>query len=121
MLDNINKQKFIKTHSTFNEQLELFSLDPRKEFNSLDACIDAGYGEELYSIKDYIKGQRQPKKKKQLDKKPIVFVRFNLKHSGRPRPITLRALLDSGASGCLVDSKHVKRLKLKKMSKSDII
>ena len=121
MLDNNNKQKFIKTHSTFNEQLELFSLDSEKKFSSLDDCINTAYGEELFSIKDYIQGQRKPKKKKYLDKKPIVFVRFNTKHSGRPRPVTLRALLDSGASGCLVESKYAKKLKLKGLSKADTV
>ena len=53
--------------------------------------------------------------------KPIVFICFNTKQTGRPRPITLKALLDSGASGSLVARKHAEKLKLKKLSQVETV
>jgi hypothetical protein len=63
------------------------------------------------------KSAGNPKKcRKAKDFKPMVFVTFNTS-CGKPKPITIQALLDSGASGSLIHKKFVKKLKLK-MSKS---
>ncbi len=125
-----------QVYNTSSNSPELFSLDeldwdpiPRKRLhsrrgdaNALDKCIDDAIAQESYTIADLIRGQRPPKKKtKTQDLKPIVYIRFNTKASGRPRPVTLRALLDSGASGCLVNSKHANKLKMKKLSKVDTV
>jgi Aspartyl protease len=49
--------------------------------------------------------------------RPVAFVSFNTK-LGKPAPVTIRALLDSGASELLINAKHVKHLRVKKASKS---
>jgi predicted aspartyl protease len=46
----------------------------------------------------------------------MVFVTFNTS-CGKPKPVTIQALLDSGAFGSLTHKKFVRKLKLK-MSKS---
>jgi hypothetical protein len=47
-----------------------------------------------------------------------VFVRFNTSR-GKPKPITIKVLLDSGASGSLICTKFAKKLKLKKRARQD--
>jgi hypothetical protein len=46
----------------------------------------------------------------------MVFVTFNTSR-GKPKPVTIQALLNSGASGSLIHKKFARKLKLK-MSKS---
>ena len=45
--------------------------------------------------------------------RPLAFVRFNTS-LGKAKPVTIRALLDSGASESLVSQKYVKKLRIKK-------
>lgn len=52
--------------------------------------------------------------------RPLAFVRFNTR-LGKPEPVTIRALLDSGASESLINKKHVKHLRVKKTSKSSTV
>jgi hypothetical protein len=54
--------------------------------------------------------------RKAKDFKPMVFVTFNTS-CGKPKPITIQVLLNSGASGSLIHKKFMKKLKLK-MSQS---
>jgi hypothetical protein len=86
-----------------------------KEYNSLDECIDDALNEDfnLVSTRDHTK--RLAKKRKTAEERPIAFVRLNTRR-GSPKPITIRALLDSGASSTLVVEKHVKKLKMRKPS-----
>ena len=90
-----------------------------EEYDSLDACLDA------YSLAEFIRGQSNNKKRQRTgsvpsDLRPIAFIRFNSRR-GKPRPITIKALLDSGASESLVLKKHVKHLKVKSTQKSKTI
>ena len=77
---------------------------------------------DMFSIADLVRGhKRKPsKRQKTEDLKPIVFVRFNTR-LGKAKPVTLRALLDSGGSGSLVDEKFAKQLRLKKLQKSETV
>jgi hypothetical protein len=52
--------------------------------------------------------------------RPLAFVRVNTK-LGKPEPVTIRALLDSGASESLIDKKFVKNLRIRTSSKSSIV
>jgi Aspartyl protease len=52
--------------------------------------------------------------------RPLAFARFNTK-LGKPAPVTIRVLLDSGASEWLINAKYVKHLRVKKASKSSTV
>ena len=60
-----------------------------------------------------------PKRQKLKDtrKRPVVFVAFNPRR-GKPKPVLLKALLDSGASSTIVSSKYVQKLKKRDVSKA---
>jgi predicted aspartyl protease len=96
--------------------LNLVSTD----IESLDKAIDGGIAPELMSISDLIHGQQKPlailRNRKAKDFKPMVFVTFNTS-CGKPKPVTIQVLLDSGASRSLIHKKFARKLKLK-MSKS---
>ena len=84
-------------------------------YDSLDQCIDTTQVKtnSLYSIADLIHGRPPPPPRPvQVDLKPIAFVRFNTS-LGKAKPITIRALLDSGGSESLIASNHAKKLRLK--------
>ena len=67
---------------------------------------------ELCSIIDVILGHRKPKKLHKIcDFKPIVFARIATWDKGKPKPILLKTLLDSGGSGTLIQKEHVTKLK----------
>ncbi len=88
-------------------------------FDNLDECLDAAREQngEMYSLTNLVRGQYNSKKPAKRQKthnpRPVVFVRFNTRASGKPKPVTLKALVDSGGSGCLVAKQHVRKLKLK--------
>ena len=92
-----------------------------QEFSSLDSCIDDTYfrSKEMFSITKLVRGQPQSKRQKTTDLRPVVFVRFNARR-GVPKPITLVALLDSGASDNLIAEKHTKKLKLRQQKSSTV-
>ncbi len=113
--------------SDSNISLEMFALDDvscessvdsdaGQDFEHLDDCLDSAQmqAKELY----YYKGSvtRPTKRQKCVDNKPIVFVRFNTRIGGRPAPVTIKALLDSGGSGSLITEKHAKKLRIKKLN-----
>jgi hypothetical protein len=93
----------------------LFVTD--EKYKSLDQCIDDAQmqSDELFSIVNLVRGQPPRKKVKTKDLKPIVFVRLNSR-MGKAKPITLKCLLDTGASGSLVSKEHAKKLRMKKLN-----
>ncbi len=91
-------------------------INLNKKFKELDSCINASNEPEQCSIADIVRGQPQKKKVKTTNIKPIAFVRFNTK-LGKPKPITIKVLLDSGASESVIKEKHCKNLRVKKDSK----
>ena len=92
----------------------MFATD--EDYNNLDECIDDAQlsSEELFSIINLVRGQPPRKRQKTVDLKPIVYVRFNTR-LGKAKPITLRCLLDTGASGSLISKPHAKKLRMKKL------
>jgi hypothetical protein len=107
------------------EDLELFAFSEYDEILD-NALLEAG---ELYPIQNLVRDRknrvtsdsndRPTKKIKCSDLKPIVFVRFNTR-MGKAKPVTLRALLDSGGSGSLVSEKYAKKLRMKKQASKTI-
>ena len=82
------------------------------DYSTLDACIDA------CSIATIVHGHKSKRRRTDVldkDLRPITFVRFNTSR-GKMKPITIRALLDSGASETLVCSQYATKLKLKTSS-----
>lgn len=111
---------FVETeHELFNVDDDDDSSDSSycttdsEEFNTFDECLNSAIEKDLMnesndnSIRDHSHVRKKPKL---VEKRPVVFVRFNTKR-GKPKPVTLRALLDSGASSSLVVKKHVSKLK----------
>ena len=100
---------------------DLFSLDDdrrsssvstkSKQLESLDAAADC------YSLGKFIRGQSN--KRRRLDEepdedlRPIAYVRFNTRR-GKPKPVTIKALLDSGGGGTLVTESVARKLKVKR-------
>ena len=118
-MNTISNNKLSCTIIDMSPRQELFNIT--QTHSSLDECINdaRNSSEEMFSITSLICGHGKPmkKKRKTCDLKPIVYVRFNTS-LGKPKPVTLRALLDSGGSGSLVTSKQAKKLCLMK-SKSN--
>ena len=86
------------------------------EYGSLDECLNASVPAE------YVRSQstkRQRVGHSESDLRPMTFVRFNTS-LGKPKPVTVKCLLDSGASGSLIKSKFTKKLRKKKSSSSTV-
>ena len=57
-----------------------------------------------------LQAQPQPKRQKNQHMAPIVFIRLNLRKNGKPKPITIKALLDTGGSATLLAKNLTKKL-----------
>ncbi len=108
-----------ESHSSTLSQMDL----DETEHQTFDECLDEKYfkSKDIMSIAQLIRGQRKPnKRQKTSDLRPAVVVRFNTKNGSRPKPVTLLALLDSGASSTLITEKYVKKLKLKQSKQDNV-
>ena len=87
------------------------SSEDNPTFKDLDECLDS------YIMGRDIQSQSKPTKRRRTgyidkDLRPLAFVRFNTRQ-GKPKPVTIRALLDSGASESLVSSRFSSKLRVK--------
>ncbi len=78
-------------------------------YHQLDSCLDDSYNPELCALSDLIKGKGLKKPKTQ-HLRLFAYVRFNT-HATKPKPVTMKVLLDSGASDCVVNPKFTTKLK----------
>ena len=88
---------------------ECSSSVDKEEYKSLDECLDA------HSLAQYIRSQNNKRQRVSYtneDLRPVAFVRLNTS-LGKPTPVTIRALLDSGASESLVTEKYVTKLRVR--------
>jgi len=82
------------------EDDDSMSISSNQDFSDLDDCINQSCKTKTFSIANLIRGH-QPKRQKTEDLRPIAFVRFNTS-LGKAKPVTIKALLDSGASDAIV-------------------
>jgi hypothetical protein len=100
------------------------SDDDEELYATLDECLDDKYfkSKDMMSIAQLVRGQEQPKRKRQktTDLRPVTVVHFATKNGSRRKPVTLVALLDSGASLTLVSEKFAEGLKLKQSKQGSV-
>jgi hypothetical protein len=106
-----------------SKKLEIFTFETNTVPTSLDESLDFSMEAkgELFPLSKIIRGHiRTDRKRSKIeDLKPIVFVRFNTR-VGKSKPVTLRALLDSGGSGSLVTEKFTKKLRTKRTNDNTV-
>ena len=93
-----------------NKEVSNISLEDAHEFDELldRALVENG---EVCSILDIVRGQKSPiKKRKKSHLVPLTFVKFDTKSTGKGKPITIKALLDSGGSETVVSEKYARVL-----------
>ena len=73
------------------------SCSEEQNFETLDDCINQSCSTETMPLSDLVLGRKPTKKQKTNDLRPITFVRFNTS-LGKPKPVTIKALLDRGGS-----------------------
>ena len=88
-------------------------LEREDRYETLDDCINDSYAADLCSIASIVRGHNRNKRVKVAHLRPVAFVRFNTS-LGKPKPVTIRALVDSGAAGTMVTKEFVKKLRMKK-------
>jgi len=84
-----------------------------ESFSDLESLGETQFPNECFALSDYIRSQRHKRRRVGLsdkDLRPITFIRFNTR-LGKAKPVTIKALLDSGASGSLIARKHTEKLR----------
>jgi Aspartyl protease len=119
LLDRSNDSDSSDGDSLCCSTVSLTSLEG-EEFDSLDECLEA------YSLAEYIQSQHNKNKLLQVDDyvdqdmRPLAFVCFNTS-LGKPKLVTIKALLDSGASESLISKKYVLKLRVKSSKKKGTV
>ena len=97
-----------KNHNAFNKNNQRLHVNSKERHASLDNCLEVAANNEFYSIANLIQGHPE-KKTKTNDFKPIALAQLN-SSLGKAEPyITLKCLLNSGASSGLIAAKHAKK------------
>ena len=122
----VKKTTYVNPYQEWNvtDRLDCYAFEdgpprkkPPKNYRHLDDCINNSYSTELCSIASLIRSRKSngAKKAKAKHLKPLAFVRLNTR-KGKPKPVTIRALLDSGGAGTLVSERYVAKLLTSKKS-----
>ena len=87
-------------------------------FRTLDEAVDS------FALSKCIRSQTNTNKRQRVDDvrtdlRPIAFVRFNSRQ-GKPKPVTLRALLNSGGGGTLVTAEFAKKLRARRSNTQQV-
>jgi hypothetical protein len=104
----------------------LFRRNRGAKFTSTPECALSTECLEDYSLAEYIRSQHNENKRQRVDDyvdqdmRPLAFVRFNTS-LGKPKPVTIKALLDSGGSESLISKKYVSKLRVKSSKKKGTV
>ena len=91
-------------------------------FGDLDLCINTSYyaesTKESYSLRKALAGEPPSKKQRTSEESvPILFGQICTREKGKPKPKTIKILLDTGGSDTIVNAKFVSKLSKIKGSK----
>ena len=128
VLNDKHIQENKSTYIHLNSRHELFIFHANKQgtlkrkYSNIDQCIDHSQSTDLFSLAALLQGQPLPKRQRNQQLKPFIFVNFE-NRKRKFKPVIVKALLDSGGSETIITSKWVKKLQgkiLKKKTEWDI-